>query len=637
MASPAGVAVPAPARSIDRFFEICLLGMLASGYFAVLGSGFLDLPVAVLVACALLVRVLFLTGIVRLDVPPKLVTVLTLLYIGFYPLDYSFVSREFIPATVHLVFFLAVTKLLTARSDRDFSFLRVVAFLELLAASIVSGGANFFLFLALFLLFTIGTFASGEIRRCTRREVKVVRAGLHSIQWRVTGLTVCVGLGVLVLTAGMFFLLPRTARAAFQHLVPERYHLPGFSNEVSLGEIGEIKTNNTAVMRVRSLLGNLPANVKWRGTALVKFDGRRWYNPMPLREQTIRVDRPQFQLIPDQERPQGDRVGYEVHVQDIGSDVLFFAGKPEYLTISSPFVKKSWTDSYRLPYGYNSSLAYISYDSFPRAEGGGPARPLAESAYEYLQLPTVDPRVAALARTWSAGTGSAEGEAAAIERHLRTEYRYTLQLPKTQPADPIANFVLERRAGHCEYFASAMAVMLRVMGIPSRVVTGFQSGTYNPVSGWRVIRASDAHSWVEAWIPKRGWTVYDPTPPDPNVSAAGMWTRLGFYLDAAETFWQEWVLNYNLERQLLLALKMQESTRTASVTWLDGSGVWFDAVRHGGGDISAALRSEPCGGADCGRGGDLLHAATTAELEHEAARAAGAARAGGSVRRDPSV
>src|SRR3982751_483152 len=133
MASPAGVAVPVPARSIERFFEICLLGMLASGYFAVLGSGFLDLPVAVLVACALVVRVLFLMGIVRLNVPPKLVTILTLLYIGFYPLDYTFVSREFIPATVHLVFFLAVTKLLTARSDRDFSFLRVVAFLELLA------------------------------------------------------------------------------------------------------------------------------------------------------------------------------------------------------------------------------------------------------------------------------------------------------------------------------------------------------------------------------------------------------------------------------------------------------------------------------------------------------------------------
>jgi len=58
-----------------------------------------------------------------------------------------------------------------------------------------------------------------------------------------------------------------------------------------------------------------------------------------------------------------------------------------------------------------------------------------------------------------------------------------------------------------------MAVMLRVLAIPSRVITGFQSGVYNPISGSQLIRSSDAHSWVEAWLPDRGWTTFDPTPP----------------------------------------------------------------------------------------------------------------------------
>ena len=87
-------------------------------------------------------------------------------------------------------------------------------------------------------------------------------------------------------------------------------------------------------------------------------------------------------------------------------------------------------------------------------------------------------------------------------------------------ADPLAYFLFERKKGHCEYFASSMAVMLRTLGIPSRVVTGFQSGVYNPMTGWQVIRASDAHSWVEAWIDGRGWTTFDPTPFDHRVFGA---------------------------------------------------------------------------------------------------------------------
>ena len=94
---------------------------------------------------------------------------------------------------------------------------------------------------------------------------------------------------------------------------------------------------------------------------------------------------------------------------------------------------------------------------------------------------------------------SDDAKARAIERHLRHDYGYTLELPPETVRDPLANFLFVRKKGHCEYFASAMAVMLRTLGIPSRVVTGFQSGVFNPLTGWQVVRASDAHSWVEAW------------------------------------------------------------------------------------------------------------------------------------------
>ena len=118
-----------------------------------------------------------------------------------------------------------------------------------------------------------------------------------------------------------------------------------------------------------------------------------------------------------------------------------------------------------------------------------------------------------------------------------------------------------------------MAVMLRSIGIPSRLVTGFQSGTFNPITELYVVRASDAHSWVEAWLPDRGWTTFDPTPIDPSTLMPSLWSQFALYADAADTFWQEWVLSYDLGRQLVLADKMEQSSRKFQIDWLRWSGV----------------------------------------------------------------
>jgi hypothetical protein len=197
----------------------------------------------------------------------------------------------------------------------------------------------------------------------------------------------------------------------------------------------------------------------------------------------------------------------------------------------------------------------------------------------YLRLPNhVDGRIGKLARDIVGVEHSPPKQARLIENYLRSNYGYTLELPPAEPADPLAFFLLHRKKGHCEYFASSMAVLLRMVGIPSRVVTGFQSGVYNPISGAQLIRTSDAHAWVEAWLPHRGWTTFDPTPPDPNQTRISLWTRLGFYADAAEVFWQDWVLNYNLDRQLQLATRMGESSRHVGVNWFDGVGPFFSRL-----------------------------------------------------------
>jgi hypothetical protein len=130
-----------------------------------------------------------------------------------------------------------------------------------------------------------------------------------------------------------------------------------------------------------------------------------------------------------------------------------------------------------------------------------------------------------------------------------------------------------------------MAVMLRTLGIPSRVVTGFLGGVYNPMTGWQVVRASDAHSWVEAWLPRRGWVTFDPTPADPAPASASLWSRAGLVLDAADQFWQDWVVGYDFERQITLVARMQESGRQLRFNWLGDLG---DAASDVGRGLGAA-------------------------------------------------
>ena len=131
----------------------------------------------------------------------------------------------------------------------------------------------------------------------------------------------------------------------------------------------------------------------------------------------------------------------------------------------------------------------------------------------YLQLPRLDPRVKRLADEITAGSQNEYDKAANIQRHLMSHYAYTLDLSGTHGEDPLADFLFVRRAGHCEYFASAMTVLLRAEGIPARYVTGFSPGEYNDVGGDYIIRESDAHAWVEVYFPGYGWITFDPTPP----------------------------------------------------------------------------------------------------------------------------
>jgi hypothetical protein len=175
-------------------------------------------------------------------------------------------------------------------------------------------------------------------------------------------------------------------------------------------------------------------------------------------------------------------------------------------------------------------------------------------------LPKLDPRVRRLAEEVTVRADNPYDKAASIERFLRTGYAYTLDVNIPPGVDPLPYFLLQKRAGHCEYFASAMAVMLRAEGIPSRFVTGFLPGEYNDVGGDYIIRASDAHAWVEAFFPRYGWITFDPTPPG-NARQGGLLARIALYWDWFQYNWNEWVVSYDFGHQATLAQSVQRNSQ----------------------------------------------------------------------------
>ncbi len=177
-----------------------------------------------------------------------------------------------------------------------------------------------------------------------------------------------------------------------------------------------------------------------------------------------------------------------------------------------------------------------------------------------LDLSGLTPRMAELAKKVM-GEGTPAVRAKRLETHLIQNYDYTRDFRDRSTSNPLDDFLFRYRSGHCEYFASSMVLLLRSQGIPARLVTGFLGGDYNPFEGYTMVRDSNAHAWVEAYLPAgpgrpgEGWQIYDPTPPAgrPAEAATGI---LGLAQQAYDFMlfrWDRYVLTYGLYDQIRIA------------------------------------------------------------------------------------
>jgi len=591
-------------NAVDHYFQLALYLLVLTGFATLASTGGLDLPSLCLVGAALTIRGYLLARHRNFVISDRWTTPLSLAYFAFFAIDYLAFSRSFLPATIHLALFGVVVRMFSVRRDRDHVMLAILAFLMVLVSAILTVDSVFLFSFAAFMLMAVVTFILMEMRRSGSAATIQARNSPGPYQHRRLAFALARTAPVLVMMiliggSALFFVMPRSISAGYFGEYSFGSNLSsGFSDHVQLGQIGQIQQSNAVVMHVQiegDELGRY--DLYWRGVSLAEFDGHTWSN---RKGQHILSRRPDTSFDP----PNNDAPGlandaasvarekiihYRVLMEPIGTNVFFLAPwarsvRGNYRVLSGDSggaVYNSDSDHTISRYEATSDIAKPSADELRKAGLNYPP----QISGTYLHFSQLDPRIPRLAADITRSAKNDYDKAAAIENYLKTRFGYTLQLPQTTVKDPLANFLFERKQGHCEYFASSMAVMLRTLGIPSRVVNGFRSDEFNDITGNYVVRAKDAHSWVEAYFAGYGWQTFDPTPGGNGASPQG-WNRLALYVDAMASFWRDWVVSYDTSNQYVLG----KAAITNSRNMWEGARAW--ARTHYASMLKWARRSQ---------------------------------------------
>ena len=354
----------------------------------------------------------------------------------------------------------------------------------------------------------------------------------------------------------------------------------GLSDEMSPGAISQLSEVDDPAFRVR-FLGHTPApqDLYWRGPVLHSFDGYTW-----RRDQLVNYRQEHLDFLG---LPIVYRITLEPHQRNWLFSLDTAIGAPNssvLLTFDSQLIAIQPVTQV-ISYELTSHVATRSLD------------PLSINARRYdTQLPgNRNPRSIALGQRLITQAGSTEALIKLVLDYFRRDgFEYTLTPPKLD-LDSIDDFLFNTKRGFCGHFASAFVTLMRAAGVPARVVTGYQGGEWNPIGGYYIVRQSDAHAWAEVWIDGRGWQRVDPTAvvaPERLLRAASelaandeqagfrMFANLGFLSrlrlgwDAANTWWHDKVLDFNMRAQLSLLEKMGfRSPSPRHLGWLLAAGL----------------------------------------------------------------
>lgn len=514
-------------------------------------------------------------------------TVSTFVALGLCIVEFLLRS-ELVLSTVNFLLFLLINKLYNRRTGRDYLQLYVVTFMMVVAGSVLNIGLSFALWFVLYIVATTWSLILFHLRR-EMEENYLIKHSTDSLSERVAvdrilnsrrivggqfllG-TSAVSVTVFVLAVSTFLFFPRVGSQMAMGRGGRANFLTGFSDQLSLGSHGRLRDNPQIVMRV--YLDNRPASLRintlrWRGTSFDRYASGRWFRtesaPVPPHARRRNV----------LEIYGGGRVGprahahrlsralrQDVYLEPIGTDILFAASQPvgldtkRYRGAKHPRFRVGPGGELRGDLGAGGGH-YVVYSDLVRPTRAALAASRDDNTAPSMRVHYVRPHeppptgISLLARMVTAGKRHRIDKVEAILAHLGKGFRYSRRLRAVRGRDPVEHFLLERKRGHCEYFASAMVLMLRAVSVPARVVTGFLGGAWNRYGDYVTVRQGDAHAWVEVWFGSLGWVTYDPTPPAGRhpLAATSFLERMKLFFDSLRMRWHRWVIDYDVNRQV---------------------------------------------------------------------------------------
>ena len=568
------------------YFRAFSYAMIAVAMLALVLAGGLSTALALVFLIVMIVS--WMLEKTKWQLPERYGLGIVLLSIPLFYLDWQYqkamgepAERLGVTALAHLIVFLSAVKLLQVKKDRDWVFLYLISFFEMLLAAGLSFSPVFLGTLTLYLLCGLSAVIAFEIQKA-RRSVSFTETrllvppdsrvfkkigrrswgGVEAARLPIVAIVLLVFIFAMALP--LFLVAPRSGAAALTRSGGGLSNFIGFSENVTLGQIGTLKQSDNIVMRVRVENSETPRDLRWRGVALDEFTGKAWKKSVQARQNELVDDRGGgfYQFGTTQTRD--SLVKQTFFLEPMESAVLFAAPRVVALQGDLPFVRIDGEGSVQSRRRDYERVMYtaISDMNQPRMdELREDKHPYPFAYFRYLQLPdNLDRRIDALANAiiLHANASNRYDAAKAIELHLQQDYPYSLEMKAGGP-DPLADFLFNVKSGHCEYYATAMVVLLRTRGIASRIVNGFSSGEYNEASGAYTIRQSEAHSWVEVYFPEsRSWVTFDPTPSVGRSEPVrtGLTAQLQKYAEALELVWFQYVVGYDKQEQRSLATSL---------------------------------------------------------------------------------
>lgn len=440
--------------------------------------------------------------------------------------DSFVISNDSFLGVAHLTITFQVIKSFDLKEPWDHLQVYFMALLQLIVASELTNSIAFGIIFLLFLVaFVSAMVLSHFVKEGTSKKVRV-RAPVFAIS-----------VLALLFTFLFFVSLPRVSGKIWGKSHIKSIKTVGFSERVDFGSFGDIKEDPTVIMRVElSAAAGRP--YYWRGMTLNYFDGTSWANT--LEKVRIYKDGELFMIRPFRKE---DAIVQRIFLEPMDNEVLF--GMSDIAAVESAGYSMI-TDSAHslfLPYKKGKRFNYLAYsirDSIPVAEN---------TIQRYLQLPSGMEGISRLARDIINPGDSTDQKAQKIEQYLMRNYSYSLSVPQPpEGMSPIDDFLFNTRKGYCEHYATAMVLMLRTLGTPARIVTGFFGGETNDYGQYILVRQSNAHSWVEADIDGI-WKRFDPTPPVSEDVTSG----ISLFLDMIRMKWGRYIVAYSLFDQREIA------------------------------------------------------------------------------------